>query len=260
MSTTERQLRFPAGLIAPVVMIVVWEIAARMGELPKYLVAPSAIFAQFWVMVADGDLFVHAGASLYRALMGFAIGAMLGAAIGLWAGAVRPLERFTDPIISLTYPIPKIAVLPIIFAWFGLGDASKIVVITASVFYPVYIAAFYGAKATRTLHVWSAKNMGANAWDIFRRVVVPSALPQLFGGLRIGLALSFIVMFTAELIASSTGLGYLISSAENQQRFDIMYVAIIAIGAIGFIADRLLLTVRRRVLTGQLLANDLPGG
>ena len=120
--------------------------------------------------------------------------------------------------------MPKVAALPIVFAWFGLGDLSKIVIITISVFYPVYIAAFFGAKSTSRVHVWAARNMGAGRWRIFCRIVLPSALPQLFNGLRVGLALSFIVMFVSELIAARRGLGYLITFAEEQMRFDIMYV------------------------------------
>jgi ABC-type nitrate/sulfonate/bicarbonate transport system permease component len=242
------------GAIVPLLLIAVWELAARRGDAPEYLPAPSVILAELGALAAGGDLFVHAGASLYRALGAFAIGAATGAAVGLAAGTLRAVERFYEPIISLTYPVPKIAALPIVFAWFGLGDASKIVIITISVFYPIYIAAFFGAKGTSRVHVWAARNMGAGRWQIFRHVVLPSALPQLFNGLRVGLALSFIVMVVAELVASQRGLGYLIAFSEEQTRFDIMYAAIFTIGVLGFGADRLLLAVRRRALKGQLLA------
>lgn len=242
------------GAIVPLALVALWEVTARLGIAPDYLPAPSIILAEMGAMLATGELFVHAGLSLYRALSAFAIGALCGAAAGLAAGTLPKVERFYEPIISLTYPVPKIAALPIVFAWFGLGDLSKIVIITISVFYPVYIAAFFGAKATSRVHVWAARNMGAGRWQIFRRIVMPSALPQLFNGLRVGLALSFIVMFVSELIASRQGLGYLIAFSEEQMRFDLMYVAIVAIGILGFGADRLLLAIRRRVLKGQLLA------
>jgi ABC-type nitrate/sulfonate/bicarbonate transport system permease component len=242
------------GAIVPVLLIAIWQLAASRGDAPEYLPAPSIILAELGALIASGDLFVHAGASLYRALGAFAIGAATGAAVGLAAGTLRAIERFYEPIISLTYPVPKIAALPIVFAWFGLGDMSKIVIITISVFYPIYIAAFFGAKATSRVHVWAARNMGAGRWQIFRRIVLPSALPQLFNGLRVGLALSFIVMVVAELVASQRGLGYLIAFSQEQTRFDIMFAAILTIGVCGFGADRLLLAVRRRALKGQLLA------
>ena len=253
---TLRAPRRLAGLVLPLVLLALWEIAARHGILPRYLPPPSSVAVSFRGLLLSGDLPRHAAASLFRALTGFIIGAASGAAIGLLAGVAPRVERFYEPIISLTYPVPKIAALPIIFAWFGLGDPAKIVVIVASVFYPVYIASFYGAKATSRLHVWSAQNMGAGRLRIFAGIVVPSALPQLFYGLRIGLALSFVVMVTAELSAGRDGLGYLIASSEDGMRFDMMWAALVAIGILGFCADRLLLLVRRRVLVGQLLGTE----
>jgi ABC-type nitrate/sulfonate/bicarbonate transport system permease component len=239
------------GLVVPVSLLLLWQYAADRGGLPRYAVAPSVIAKQFLAMSLSGELAIHTAASLFRALTGFAIGALAGVTAGLLAGTQRTVERFYEPIISLTYPVPKIAALPIIFAWFGLGDLSKIVIIVASVFYPTYIAALYGAKATSTIHIWAARNMGASGMTIFRRIVLPSALPQIFNGLRIGLALSFVVMFASELVASQKGLGYLIGVAEDAQRFDIMYVAIIVIGTVGFLGDRLLLALRRRLVAGE---------
>lgn len=242
------------GAVIPLGLIILWELAARSWGLPDYLSRPSAIGARIGEMLASRELFAHAWASLYRALGGFAIGSLCGVAAGLLAGSLRPAERFLDPVISLTYPVPKIAALPIVFAWFGLGDLSKVVIISVSVFFPVYIAALYGAKATARVHLWGALSMGARRRQLFWKIVLPSAMPQIFNGLRVGLALSFIIMVVAELVVSREGLGYLIGFAGDSLRFDIMYAAIVAIGIIGFAADRVLLLVRRRVLVGQLMA------
>jgi ABC-type nitrate/sulfonate/bicarbonate transport system permease component len=244
------------GAVVPVGLLILWELAGRFALLPDYLPPPSAIGARMGEMLASRELLPHAWASLYRALGGFAIGALCGVAAGLLAGSVRPAERFFDPLISFTYPVPKVAALPIVFAWFGLGDLSKIVMISVSVFFPVYIAALYGAKSTARMHLWGALCMGAGRGQLFRKVVLPSALPQIFNGLRVGLALSFIIMVVTELVVSHHGLGYLIGFAGDALRFDIMYAAIVAIGVIGFAADRLLLAVRRKVLAGQLLATE----
>jgi len=248
--------RLPAwlGAIVPVGLLIAWEVFGKVFQLPDYLPAPSAIGARMGEMLASREIFPHAWASLYRALGGFAIGSLCGVAAGLLAGSVRPAERFVDPIISLTYPVPKVAALPIVFAWFGLGDLSKIVMISVSVFFPVYIAALYGAKSTARVHVWGALSMGARRAQLFRKVVFPSAMPQIFNGLRVGLALSFIIMVVTELVVSREGLGYLIGFTGDSLRFDIMYAAIVAIGIIGFTADRILMAVRRRVLAGQLIA------
>ena len=246
-----RRNSFLLGLLLPVLTLALWEWRARSGNLPDVLPAPSVIATQWVELALHGGLAAHAGASLFRALSGFAIGAFCGTIAGLLAAALQPVERFYEPIISLTYPIPKVAALPIIFAWFGLGDVSKIVTICISVFYPLYISMLAGAKSTPRAHIWAARNMGASPFQIIFRVLLPSALPQLFDGLRIGLALSFVVMFVAEMVSSNVGLGYLIVFAENNHRFDLMFVAIATIGMIGFASDRLLMKVRTWLLVGQ---------
>jgi ABC-type nitrate/sulfonate/bicarbonate transport system permease component len=175
---------------------------------------------------------------------------------GVSMGIALVVERFYDPIVSLTYPVPKIVVLPILIAWLGAGDASKIAVITAAVFYPTFINALYGAKGVNKLYVWSARNMGAGPLRVFAKVILPAALPQVLAGMRIGLALAFIVMVACEMANSRNGLGHLIITAEDSLRFDLIYAAIIAIAIIGFAGDRVLLALRRRALAGQSIGKD----
>jgi ABC-type nitrate/sulfonate/bicarbonate transport system permease component len=248
------------GLIIPIGLLIVWEMAGQWGMLPRYLVAPTTIMATWWRMAASGELMTHVGWSLFRQSSGFVIGSTCGVFVGLLAGVFRPVEKFYEPLISLIYPVPKVAILPLIFAWFGLGSLSKIVVMSISIFFPSYIAAFYGTRAVNRIHVWSALNAGANRRQVFFRVILPSALPDIFNGLRIGLALSFVLMVTTELVVSSSGLGFMIARAEETIRFDRMYVAIVTIGIIGFCADRLLLLARDKVLVGQMLGKDRAHG
>lgn len=251
-----RAMRTALGLVLPLAALIAWEVSARIGEVPSYLVAPSVILATTWEMALSGELWLHTEASLFRALGGYAIGGGAGIAMGLLAGIARPVERFYDPIVSLTYPVPKIVVLPILIAWLGSGDGSKIAVITAAVFYPTFINALYGAKGVNKLFVWSARNMGAGPLRVFANVILPAALPQVLTGLRIGLALAFIVMVACEMQNSRSGLGHLIITAEDSLRFDLMYASIIVIAIIGFAGDRLLLWLRRRALAGQSLGKD----
>lgn len=253
-----RRERYPGwfGVLVPLGLLLLWEGLADLGVLPRYLPAPSIILAETWRLLVDGELLRHIGVSLYQALAGFAIGAVCGIAAGVLSGALRPVGQFYEPLISLTYPVPKIAMLPLVFAWFGLGDLSKIVIVTVSVFYPLYISALAGTKSVTRVHIWAARNMGAGRAQVIWRVLLPTALPQIFNGLRIGLALSFVVMFVAQMVVSSVGLGYLVVFAENNLRFDMMYVAIISIGLIGFLADYLLRRVARHMLAGQLAATE----
>jgi len=231
-------------------VLLAWQAIAAVSGL-EFLLGPVEIAKHFFAALGDRELYDNIGASLSRALPGFAIGSALGIALGLAAGVARNLDRALSPVVFLTYPVPKIVMLPLFMIWFGIGDLSKVLIIALACFYPVFINAYYGARATQKVLVWSAMNMGAGRWRLFRRVVVPSALPQIFAGLRVSLALSFIVMFAAEMINARSGLGQMIRVAENSLRFDLMYVSLVAIAILGYGADWLLGAARKRALAWQ---------
>jgi ABC-type nitrate/sulfonate/bicarbonate transport system permease component len=240
-----------AGLTLPVLLLAAMQFSAGHPGAPNYVVAPSAIAASAWELIANGDLQRDAIASCLRSFGGFALGAALGVFIGLLSAVWRQAESFFDPLVSVLYPVPKIALLPVIITWLGFGDSSKIAVIAVSVFFPAFLNTLYGARATPQKLIWAARNMGADQRYIFRHVVLPSALPQIFTGLRSGLALSFVVMFAAEMVGSRLGLGDLIIRAQDAMRYDWMYTAILVIGLLGFVSDRALQAIRRKLLAGK---------
>jgi ABC-type nitrate/sulfonate/bicarbonate transport system permease component len=230
--------------------LALWQLASRL-ERPEFILSPLEIAGHFVEALASGELVSHVGASLARSLPGFVLGSLVGVVLGLLAGVARSLDQLLSPVVFLTYPVPKIVFLPIIMLWVGIGDASKIVVIALACFYPCFINAYYGARATSTIMVWASLNMGARPWHVFFKVVVPSALPLTFAGLRVSLALSFILLFSSEMINARSGLGFLIRQAETSLRFDLMYVAIVAVAMLGYASDQVLLLVRRRALAWQ---------
>ena len=231
-------------------VLLAWQLAALAG-LPQFILSPREIVRHFLTALGDREIYEHVWASLCRSLPGFAIGSFLGAMLGLAAGVARWFDRLFTPAVFLTYPVPKIVMLPIFMLWFGIGDLSKVLIIALACFYPVFINAYTGVRQTRTILVWSALNMGASRGEVFRRVVLPSATPMIFASLRVSLALSFIVMFAAEMINARSGLGYLIRIAENSLRFDLMYVALIAIAILGYAGDRLVRFGQSRLLSWQ---------
>ncbi len=240
----------------PVVTLVAWEAFGRIGVLPRYLSAPTQIAGALWEIAVSGELAVALVASLFRVTAGFAIGTAAGVVIGLGAGLVPGVRRFFDPLVSFLFPIPKIAFLPVVLLMFGLGHASKISIVAFSVFFPVFIAARHAVLSINPLLVWAARNMGTPPHTVFFRVVIPAAAPDLFAGIRIGLAHAFIVLFAAELTGSKVGLADLISYGEEWVRFDLMFAGIVCFAALGFVADRILMAVRRRVLRGQLIGTE----
>jgi ABC-type nitrate/sulfonate/bicarbonate transport system permease component len=233
-----------------VAVLLVWQLAALRG-LPEYVLSPLQIAGFFAQALGSAELYENIGASLGRSLPGFLIGSALGALLGLAAGTARWFDRLVSPAVFLTYPVPKIVMLPIFMIWFGIGDLSKVLIIALACFYPVFINAYYGVRQTRTILVWSALNMGATQGEIFRRVVLPSAAPMIFAAMRVSLALSFIVMFAAEMINARSGLGHLIRIAENSLRFDLMYVSLVTIAILGYAGDRLVRLAHSRLLAWQ---------
>ncbi len=245
-------LAFLAGLL------LIWQVLASAGLLPGYLTSPIIIAREFAALAVGGDLFLHSAVSLYRSLAGLALGAVAGIAIGLLAGTSRSVAGFCEPLVSLTYPVPKVAFLPVLLVWFGISDTSKVALIALSCFYPCYIAALYGVRAVEPVWIWAAQNMGARPRRVFFKVILPAAAVHIFGGLRVSLALAFILMLASELIGSSNrlGLGFLVISADAGGRFDMMFAAILAIAMLGYGADRVLLWGRRRLLAGYAVTED----
>ena len=230
-----------------IAVLLVWQLV----PLPEYVLSPLEIARHFVQALGTAELYENIGASLARSLPGFALGSALGAALGLAAGTARWFDRMLSPAVFLTYPVPKIVMLPIFMIWFGIGDLSKVLIIALACFYPVFINAYTGVRQTRTILVWSALNMGASQRTIWLRVVLPSAAPMIFASLRVSLALSFIVMFAAEMINARSGLGHMIRVAENSLRFDLMYVSLLAIALLGYAGDRLVRLAHSRVLAWQ---------
>jgi ABC-type nitrate/sulfonate/bicarbonate transport system permease component len=242
--------------LIPVLVVVLWEGLGRTDLLPRYLSSPSAILEALWELAASGELFVALGVSLYRVSVGFAIGTAAGIIVGLGAGLLLRVRHFFDPLVSFLYSVPKIAFLPIFLLLFGLGHWSKISMIAFSTFFPVFVASRHALMSVNQVLVWAARNMGTPRGAIFFRVMIPAAAPQLFAGIRIGLAHAFVILFAAELIGSNVGLGTIITDGEDSVRFDIMFAGIICFAVIGFVSDRILMAVRRHVLRGQLIGTE----
>jgi len=246
----------PLNLLIPVATLVAWEVLGRLGILPRYLSVPTLIAAALWELAVSGELWPALAASLYRVVVGFAIGTVAGIVAGLGAGLLPSVRNFFDPLVSFLFSIPKIAFLPVFLLLFGLGHASKIAIIAFSVFFPVFIASRHAVLSINPILLWAAQNMGAPPRITFFRVTIPAAAPQLFVGIRIGLAHAFVVLFAAELIGSKAGLANIVRNGEEWVRFDLMLAGIVCFAVLGFVSDRILMTVRRRVLKGQLIGSE----
>ena len=193
-------------LVSPIGLLLVWELLIRAGFGDRrFIPAPSDIAVRFWQLTLNGELAMHTAATLWRVLAGFVIGAVPAIVIGLLMAMFRPVRIFFDPLVAALMPIPKVALMPLLLLAFGFGDASKIALVATAVFFPVVVNTYAGAANIERIYWDVAKNYGASTYVMFTRVVFFGALPLIFAGLRIALAVSFVVLVAAEFVASKTG-------------------------------------------------------
>lgn len=236
-------------LISPIALLAIWELLLRNGIGDRrFIPTPSDIALRFWQLSLNGELLAHTLATLGRAAAGFVIGVVPAVAVGLMMAMWRPVRIFFDPLIAALFPIPKVALMPLVLLAFGFGDASKIAVVALAVFFPVIVNTYAGAANIEKIYWDVAKNYGASSWVMFTRVVFFGALPLIFAGLRIAVAVSLIVLVAAEFVASKTGIGYLIWNSWELLQVDYMFVGIVVIGILGLITSAALQEIERKCI------------
>ena len=208
----------------------------------------SVIFPTPWQVVTgtgelmqNGVLWEHIGASLFRVGSGFLLAVAFAVPLGLWMGWVRGAFTTLNPIFQMLRPISPIAWIPIAILWFGVGNASPIFLIFISSVFPMVVQTTSGVHTIERRYLRAAANFGVSRATLFRRVVIPAALPQIIVGMRIGLGVAWLVVVAAEMIALRSGLGYLIIDSRNAgNRYDLVIAAMIIIGLIGLLLDGLM--------------------
>ena len=204
------------GGLALVAVILLWEAVARLGWVPAlFLPAPTAVLAEAARMARSGELGRHVAVSLARVASGFALGAAVGTGLGVLLGSSRVLWALVNPLVAATYPIPKIALLPLMILWLGIGETPKVVMIALGVFFPVVINAYAGVRGTDPLMVKAAKSLGAGPWQIILKVVLPSALPTILAGYRLGTGIALLLVVSAEMVNATSGIGFLILNSGD---------------------------------------------
>jgi NitT/TauT family transport system permease protein len=159
-------------------------------------------------------------------------------------------EAAIDPLVALAYPIPKIALLPLIVLWLGIGEASKVAVIAVGAFFPVFISTVTGLRGASLSLMRAAKSLGASRWQVIQKVMIPSALPVLFAGLRLATGMSLLLVVSAEMIAATRGIGYLILYAGDLMQTTRLMAGIVVLSVLGLLSTWLLRRIERMVVRG----------
>jgi NitT/TauT family transport system permease protein len=196
---------------------------------------PAASSRLVWLF--SGELLTDAAATLRRVVLGFAIGGGLALPLGLAMGADRRIDRLFDPLVQFLRPIPPIAFIPLAILWFGLGNPPAVFLIAIGCFFPVLINTVAGVRNVDAVLIRAARNLGAGRLVLFRRIMLPAALPHILAGARIGVGTSFICVIVAEMIAVNSGLGYRILEAREYLWSDKVIAGMFTIGVIGLGID-----------------------
>jgi len=246
--------QWPVALTFTSVVVAVWQLVVDAGALPAYLLSPWAILAETYGMLESGELLPLVEVSMKREFSGFLLGAGLGVFAGLVAGVARWTGDVIDGAVSLLYPVPKIALLPIFAIWLGFSDTTRILVIALACFFPAYLNAQSATRSVDPHVVAVARNAESGKLRTIFQVLLPAALPRILVGVRTALALSFIMMFATEVIGAGAGaqagLGGRTFAAGTNGDYDVLWAALLTIAVLGVTLDTTLRVLSARVTRG----------
>ncbi|WP_410211551.1 taurine ABC transporter permease TauC [Aquirhabdus sp.] len=234
-------------------VLLIWWLITTLGWIkPLFLPAPSTVLARFLSLSSDGylgtSLWQHTGASLRRISLALLAAILIAVPTGIAIGQSRVIRGIIDPLVEFYRPIPPLAYLPLIVIWFGIGEFSKILLIYLAIFAPIFIATSTGVLAVDQKKLLAAKSLGATQSQLIRYVVIPSALPQILTGIRIGLGVGWSTLVAAELIAATQGLGFMVQSAAQLLQTDVVIVGILIIAIIAVTLELGLRALQKRLV------------
>jgi NitT/TauT family transport system permease protein len=246
-------LRRSAFLLTPwVALVLLWYVVAWSGVVnPGLVPAPHQVAARFWNLLAHDTLGLDILISAWRVVIGVALGILLAVPVGFAIGWYRQVRSFVDPLINFFRALPPIALIPLVIVYFGIGEIAKIVILFYAAFFAGVIVMYEGISQTSPIFVRVARTLGATDVEIFRKVIVPLAVPHILTALRVALGVAWATLVASELIAARQGLGAVIQNASSFFQLDTIYVGIICIGFIALAMDVLLRAMARRLVSWQ---------
>jgi len=232
-----------------VILFVAWEAVPRLLQINPILLPPfSMVVIKWFHLLFSGELLIHTANTLFRAVGGFLIAAWLGILLGILAGRSRQIGQVLEPVVSVTFPLPKVAFIPVFIFALGFGHLSKILIVALECGFPIFIATYFAVRGTSRTMVWSAQIMGTKERDFLRKVIFPSALPMIFTGLEISIHVSVIIVVVAEMIGATTGLGALLIKAKWEYETDMLLAVIATTSFVGLGLSLCLKAVKNRLL------------
>ena len=244
-----RWLQAPVRVLVPLALLALWQVTTAAGVFsPVQLPAPAAVLRAGASLLERGDLGLHIAISTQRVLIGFLIGAALGVAVGALVGLSRLADLLLASSVAALRAVPSLAWVPLLILWLRIGETSKITLIAIGAFFPVYTTVASALRHVDPDLVEAGRAFGLRGPSLLAVVQLPAALPAVVSGLRLALAQAWLFLVAAELIASSMGLGFLLTDSQNNGRTDRLLLAIVLLAVLGKLSDGLLAVAERKVL------------
>lgn len=237
------------GLVLPILVVVVWQLAGSLLHVPNtVLPTPLDILHSFQELIESGELFGHLKVSVTRALSGFLLGASLALLFGTLTGLSNKTEQLVDPSLQMLRTVPHLALAPLFILWFGLGELSKVLLIALGAFFPLYVNTLLGIRGVDKKLFDVARILEFSRWKQVTKLILPAALPNILLGVRLSLGAAWLGLVVSELMGASEGIGYLIMDARQFTRTDVVFVGIIIFALGGKLADSFVRVLESRLL------------
>lgn len=235
--------------IVPLLILIVWYIVTEFEFVnTKLFPNPVEVVNVFIDLTLSGELLKHTWTSTQRALIGFLIGGLVGVLLGIFNGLYPIAEKFLDSTIQMVRNIPHLALIPVVIIWFGIGEEGKIFLVMLGVFFPIYVNTFYGIRSIDKGLIEMAKVYGVRGWSLFKKVIIPGALPATLVGVRQSLGIMWLTLIVSETVAVDSGIGYLAMNARDFMRMDIILLSILIYAFLGKASDLIAKWFEHRML------------
>lgn len=245
-STSWKRIR---RFVVPVLIVIVWQAICSTGLVtPRMVPSPVDVLRTAGELIGTGELIDSLAVSLMRVVIGLAIGISLGVALALIAGLSRKGEDAIDATIQMLRTLPFLGLVPLFILWFGIGETPKIALVVVGCVFPIYMALFSGIRGVDKKLIEAATTLGLNRWELITHIVLPGALPSALVGLRYGLGIALLSLVVSEQVNADSGIGYLITSARDVFRTDIIFLGLFIYALLGLGADQFVRAMERSLL------------
>ena len=235
--------------LLPVVLLALWQLLASIGWISTRVApSPSSVIEAAYRLTLSGELIDDMGVSFARAVVGFAIGGVIGLALGLLNGLSPFASRILDSTLQMIRNVPHLALIPLVILWFGIGEEAKIFLVAFGAFFPIYLNAYHGVRTVDPDLCEMARVYGLTRFELFRHVIFPGALPSILVGIRYALGFTWLTLIVAETIAATSGIGYMTMNARDFLQTDVVVLGILIYAMLGKLADIATVIVERQCL------------